>query len=266
MEPLFLGNRDRALLGVWSQPSGPVDRNHGVVLCPPIGQEHVRTHWALRQLATALSRAGFHCLRFDWFGVGDSAGDLSEATLLHWREDLTRAAQKLRDSAGLQQISLVGLRIGASLAALGAAEVRPATIVLWDPVVDGRGYVAALRALTRQLFSDPNRYWKIDSARHQPGATEIVGCDFGPRLVAEIEQLDLGDGAMMPQVPLCLVRSTDEHDLEVFGQRLCASRRAVELFDTASRARWTHADDVERLLLPGDVIRVITEFLEAKAQ
>ncbi|HWU86647.1 MAG TPA: hypothetical protein VN253_05210 [Kofleriaceae bacterium] len=264
MTPLFLGDPESSILGIWSRPSGPIDRDHGVVICPPIGQEHVRTHWALRQAESALSRAGFHCLRFDWFGVGDSAGDLRDASLARWRADLSCAARALRDAAGVQEVSLVGLRVGASLAALGAAAVQPSAIVLWDPVVEGRRYLAELERLTQALATDRLRYWEIDRARRVP-AGELVGFDLGARLPAELGEIDLGAGEMVPRVPLCLLRSSDDGELEAFGRRLQGSHRGVVVRDTAARASWTRLDDVERLLLPGDAIGAITEFLEARA-
>lgn len=265
MTALYFGDSASALFGVWSQPSGGTEHDHGVVLCPPIGQEHVRTHWALRQVSAALCRAGFHCLRFDWFGVGDSAGELRDASLARWREDLANAVQELRDTAGVQRISVVGLRVGATIAALAAAELSPTSLVLWDPIVEGRAYVTALGRLTRLLVADRFRYWNLDAERRTLGAAELVGFDFGAKLLAELEQLDLGGGEMIPEVPLCLVRSSADPTLQRFGTRLTAGQREVTVHDTELQAGWTNPEEVERLLLPGDAIRALTAFLEARA-
>ncbi len=264
MTALFFGDSSSALLGVWSQPPGGVDRDHGVVLCPPIGQEHVRTHWALRQLAAALGRAGFHCLRFDWFGVGDSAGELHQASLARWAEDLEHAAQELRDTAGVREVSLLGLRVGATVAALAAEAVRPASVVLWDPVVDGRVHVAELRALTRGLLADRHRYWNVEPSR-ATGACELVGFDYGAALLGELTAIDLADGAMLPEVPICLLQSSDDAAVDRFGARLAATARQLERHTTELRAGWDRREEIERLLLPGDALRAVTRFLEAQA-
>ena len=241
-----------------------MDRDHGVVICPPIGQEHVRAHWALRQLATVLSRAGFHTLRFDWFGVGDSAGELADATLARWRENLVDAARALRERGGVQEVALVGLRLGATLAALGAAAVRPSAIVLWDPVVEGARYLDELGRLTRTLAADPHRYWEPPDPAHRVPEGELVGFDYGPSLRAELAALDLGAGEAIPRVPLCLLRSSGGGELEAFAARLRRAGRDVTVRDTAVRASWTDPDDIERLLLPGDATGAITELLEAR--
>jgi pimeloyl-ACP methyl ester carboxylesterase len=262
MTALFFGDSGSALLGIWSQPVAGVERDHGVVLCPPIGQEHVRTHWAMRQAAAALCRAGFHCFRFDWFGVGDSAGALRDASVDRWKEDLATAAQELRDTAGVQRISLVGLRLGATIVALAGSAVRPSAVVLWDPVVDGRGHVASLRTLTREMLTDRKRYWNLDRER-VPGRGELVGFDFGDRLISEIEAVEVR-AAALPAIPTCLLRSSDEPALRALGDGL-RSRADVEIRDTELRAKWTSRDDVEQLLLPGDAIRSLTAFLESHA-
>ena len=82
MTPFFFGDSAAPLLGVLHEPPPAIAKSHGVLLCPPIAQEHIRTHWALRQIAVSLAKAGYHCLRFDWFGVGDSAGELRQATVV----------------------------------------------------------------------------------------------------------------------------------------------------------------------------------------
>lgn len=265
MTPLFLGDPASAILGLLSRPARSSDRDHGVLICPPIGQEHVRAHWALRQLSTVLCRAGFHTLRFDWYGVGDSAGELSDATLARWRQDLADAARALRDRGGVQEVALVGLRLGATLAAVGAAAVRPSAIVLWDPVVEGARYVDELGRLTRTLAADPHRYWEPPDPAHRVPEGELVGFDYGPNLRAELAALDLGAGEAIPRVPLCLVCSSDSGELDAFAARLRVAGRDVAVCETATRASWMLPDDIERLLLPGDVTGAITEFLEARA-
>jgi len=264
MTALFFGDSGSALLGVWSPPDGE-DRNHGVVICPPIGQEHVRTHWALRQVATALARAGFHAFRFDWFGVGDSAGELREASLARWQVDLATAVQELRDTAGVQRVSLVGLRMGATIAALAADAVRPTALVLWDPIVDGRAYVATLRSMTKTMLTDRQRYWNPDPRRVVTRPTELVGFEFGEQLVADLEHIDLRRHQRLPRGPVRLLDSCDDADLASFGEHIRASNHDVEITRTVLRTDWASVDEVERLLLPGDALRVVTSFLEAHA-
>ena len=81
MRPFYFGDSEEALYGVYHSPQGE-HRDEGVVLCAPFGQEAMRTHRALRQLATLLTKRGYHVLRFDYRGTGDSALDIYEVDFL----------------------------------------------------------------------------------------------------------------------------------------------------------------------------------------
>jgi len=259
----FFGDSQAHLLGCLHEPAPALDRSHGVVLCPPIGQEHIRTHWAMRQVALALAKVGFHCLRFDWFGVGDSAGSLAEASLQRWQENAVLAAQELRDVARVRRISLVGLRLGATIAAMAAKRIAPVTLVLWDPILDGAQYVADLRSLHETLASDSARYWN-PRPRHAAGS-ELVGFDFGARLLAEIGCVDSAMVADLPQTKVHLLCSSPASEIERFERRLREANHDVRLTHSELRARWTSNEAVEELLLAGDAVRTLTSLLTERA-
>ena len=99
----------------------------------------------MRHLATKLSQAGFHTLRFDYFGTGDSAGDLIDADLTGWEGNAESAIEGLKDIAGAPRVTLVGMRIGATVAARAAARLADEieALVLWDPSSRARNICAA---------------------------------------------------------------------------------------------------------------------------
>jgi pimeloyl-ACP methyl ester carboxylesterase len=145
--PLFFGEEPRRLFGVYHSPSNGQVREQAVVLCPAGPQEYMLTHWAQRRLAALLSGHGIHVLRFDHFGVGDSQGSIEDGTLEQWQKDILTASEELRRLSGVRRTSLVGYRLGATLAwraSLAAAE-KPRHLVLWDPVVRGKTYLGELR-------------------------------------------------------------------------------------------------------------------------
>ncbi len=279
MTPLFFGDSASPLFGALTEPPAGAERGHGVLLCPPIGQEHVRSHWALRQVATALGRAGFHVLRFDWFGVGDSAGDLEAASLERWTQDAKSAAQELKDATGLRKLSVVGLRMGAALAALAAPKIKPNVMVFWDPVVDGGRYVQQLRALQAGLVADEKRYWfawpqAVRSAlgfampeltqerKSAPG--ELVGFQFSTSLLEEIASIDETLLGKLPRVRAVVLDSSGEPGSADLARALEASGHEVERRVTDARGRWNDPSQIEELLLPGDAIRAITDALVAR--
>lgn len=194
-QSLFFGFRDKRLYGVYH----PSERQHpeplAVVLCPPLGQEAIRSHRALRVLAEILARRGFPALRFDYFATGDSAGAGAEGTLAQWEADVGTALEEIGGRTGLSRFGLVGLRLGAAVAARAAQARRDIeALVLWDPVVSGADYLREIRAQhTRWLDGS---FARAKPSRDAP--EEILGFPLGASLRAELDALDLTDLANKP--------------------------------------------------------------------
>ncbi len=146
MNPYYFGTQERRLFGIYEAAQRSF-ANRGVVLCHPWGGEYIHAYRSMRQLSKMLSAAGFHTLRFDYFGTGDSDGDTVAGDLRGWETDIQAAVDELKDTTDSTRVSLVGLRLGATLAAsLGArvgAEIN--SLVLWDPIVSGIEYLAEMQ-------------------------------------------------------------------------------------------------------------------------
>jgi alpha-beta hydrolase superfamily lysophospholipase len=130
----------------------------GLVICNPFGNEAVSAHRSLRQLADAAARAGMATLRFDYDGAGDSAGhDMDPNRIAAWLASVRHACDKLREDAGLERLCLVGVRLGAMLAALEAARrTDVAGLIAIAPVVSGRTYARELYVMRRAIDSKRN--------------------------------------------------------------------------------------------------------------
>lgn len=117
------------------------------VICPPVASEYTRSHRTLRHLCDRLAAAGIPALRFDYHGIGDSPGtDLDPDRLGTWRANIVDAIAHARAVTGCGRVYLVGVRLGATLAALAAEEAPVERLVLWNPCVQGRAYVREMRA------------------------------------------------------------------------------------------------------------------------
>lgn len=133
-EPLFLTGGDYRLFAVLHRPEAPA--RGGCVLCAPFAEEKKGAHRILVDLARALCRAGMPVLRFDYRGTGDSEGDFTDFTLAGALADIQQATAFLRSQGGTE-IGLLGLRLGATLAAQGDAT----WLALWEPIESGRRYL-----------------------------------------------------------------------------------------------------------------------------
>jgi exosortase A-associated hydrolase 2 len=172
-EPFIFRRGDVPLFGMLHTPAGTP--RLGFVTCHPFAEEKLWSHRVFVSTARALAQAGHAVLRFDFTGAGDSAGDTSQASLDFYLQDLTAAIGELeRRVPGLERIGLIGLRLGASVAALLAeraaederlARLRAAPLILWDPVVDGEAHFQEL--LRINLSTQLAVYGKVRETRDQ---------------------------------------------------------------------------------------------------
>ncbi len=135
--PLWLGPPERPIAARLHIPAGGMARG-AAVLCPAAGYEYTLAHRALLTLAQGLATAGLAALRLDYDGCGESWGDEEDpGRVTAWQESIPAAVARIRQ-LGARQVSLVGLRVGAVLAARAAREVDAAGLVLWDPIAGNR--------------------------------------------------------------------------------------------------------------------------------
>jgi pimeloyl-ACP methyl ester carboxylesterase len=146
MNPLFIGTTERRLFGLYEPAAASRGKPRAAVLCYPWGMEYIYAHRTMRQLAAKLAAAGFHTLRFDYFGTGDSSGESEQADLVGSNSDVGAAMEALRDIAGTPRVVLIGLRVGANIAVEVASqhESEVEALVLWDPIVSGEEYADSL--------------------------------------------------------------------------------------------------------------------------
>jgi pimeloyl-ACP methyl ester carboxylesterase len=159
VNPLYLGTRERRLFAAYEPAAVKERRTRAAVLCYPWGAEYTFAHRTMRQLAVKLSTCGFHTLRFDYFGTGDSGGEDSEASPAAAEVDIESAIEGLQDIVGVAQVALIGLRLGATLAARAAMRRKEnvEALVLWDPIVlpeEAAGMMRNLPARTLMMLTD----------------------------------------------------------------------------------------------------------------
>jgi uncharacterized protein len=205
MNPFYFGTQERQLLGIYEAAGAASKPSRAVVVCHPWGSEYIHAYRAMRRLTKMLTVSGIHTLRFDYFGTGDSAGDSTAGDLDGWETDIHSAIEELVDTTGATQISLVGLRLGATLAANVAVRLGAAvnSLVLWDPVVSGSEYLT-------EIHHSARTGWLPKSATARPadqgGGHEIMGFPLTESVAAAIKRIDLAAIALaLPDRTLTVV-------------------------------------------------------------
>jgi pimeloyl-ACP methyl ester carboxylesterase len=233
MNAFFFGTGRRRLFGAYSpgRASATGAAGRAAVLCNPFGQEYLRAHRSMRQLGNLLNGIGVHVLRFDYFGTGDSAGEMTEADLAGWRSDIETALEELKDATDARRVGLVGLRLGASLAAEVAAGRKDIDrLVLWDPVDSGAAYLQELVATSPPPLERPPQ---------KGGGFEVMGFPLTAQLCTDLKQLTLAPQlARLPARSLlmrCSQRSGPETGLGNLSCE-CVESQPAWLEDGASGA------------------------------
>jgi pimeloyl-ACP methyl ester carboxylesterase len=263
MRPFFFGEPQEPLFGIYNPPSVEVRPKGAVVLCYPFGPEYQRSHRALRELAGQLADTGHHVLRFDYFGCGDSSGSTEQGAVDRWLEDIGRGVEELREASGRTRVTLLGLRFGATLAALAAARIPEVDrIVLWDPIVNGRGYLEELTRRNRSFMEGRPRppAW---SEKTPP--EEVLGTPLPVRLRTGLEGVDLLALERL-QARKALVLSTEPTPwLTPLCEHLGRLGLEVQHEHIPSPALWLKQDRVDRTLVPHQVLQRITSWLSGDA-
>lgn len=187
----------------------PAAGRRAVVICGPDGYEALCVHRPLGQFAAALAEAGLPALRFDYPGTGDSAGDDGDPRFISAALDSIVAAVKLmRDQPGVDQVALVGLRFGATLAATAAQELARSgagvdALVLLAPCTSGAAYAKELRVLAMMAKAR-----RPEEASNLPGL-EAAGVYYPPEVLAEMKTLDPLSAAALPATRILIADRAD---------------------------------------------------------
>jgi len=216
-EPFYFGHPSRPLFGWYHPPVSPAGR--AVVLCSPLGLDGTRAHWSYRHLAERLAAGGFDVLRFDWSGTGDSSGDGSEPDqVTTWLDDLGQAIEELKRRAGAPRVHLVGLRVGATLAAQVAASRDDVdSTVLWMPSMTGAAWVGEMAKLHKLYLRIVPQ---IDPP--EPGGEELLGSFASTTTIAALGRIDLFELPRRPAPQVLVVEEGTLRDGERLRERLTA--------------------------------------------
>ena len=197
--PMYFGTN--SLFGWYHHSPRAITRDCVAVLCAPVGPEYTRSHRTLRHLADRLARSGVPALRFDYHGIGDSAGSETDPDRIgHWKRSIGEAVEHARRLSGCGRVCLVGVRLGATLAALEAEEAGADLVVLWNPVVKGKTYARELQAIAM-------------TARNADAATgdglESAGFRISSETLDALKAIDLSKATFKPEARILVLDRDD---------------------------------------------------------
>jgi uncharacterized protein len=198
--PFFFGDGGPALFGVLHRPAAGAAGRNGIVFCHPFGEEKLWTHRVFVTFARRLAAAGYTVLRFDHRANGDSEGVFGDTTLETARADVRTAMAELRKHTGPGDLTLLGLRLGATVASQ-VAEDSPGVnrLILWAPIVDGARYMQELlriNVLTQTAsFKEVREDREQLVARLRSGSTvNVDGYEMGLGMYESVSAVNMATG------------------------------------------------------------------------
>lgn len=257
-QPFFFTNNDYRLFGVLHLPENqPPDE--GFVFCHPFAEEKLWTQRVYVNFARELTKRGYAVLRFDYMGHGDSDGDFENSSINSRLSDINCAIDILKNKVEkLSKVSLLGLRLGASLAAITAANRKDISrLVLWDPVTNGNKYMQEMLRinLTTQMATHKkilfNRKTLVQMMKDGE-SVDIDGYQMSHELYAQAtdidlhrDEIDFGGKSLIVQIgkenkPL-------SKDLEALAMRYSVCELAQVVEDTFWKEIKKYYDRAEQL-------------------
>ncbi len=240
-------------------PASDKQINEAVLLCHAVAHEYERCHRAMRQLAIQLARSGRHSMRFDYSGTGDSSANYEQTDPTHWQADISSALTECKQQSKCSQTSLIGIRLGANLAAQAVSQHADIeNLILYAPVTD-----------TEQLFEE----WQAEQVKHDQSVnrltatdsqTEILGFPVSESFRAQISQLT---EFQPPQASLKNVliltdnkSNTDADGIKKMQETLASQGAKVSVQTADTDAIWKQRTD--KAIVPFKLLRRMVIWLK----
>ncbi|MFO1395176.1 MAG: alpha/beta hydrolase [Steroidobacteraceae bacterium] len=261
-EPVYFGRSDRPLFGWIHRPSGDREWPVGVVICNPFGYEAVCAHRSLRHFARLAAGAGLPAIRFDYDGVGDSAGsEFDPGRVDAWVASVSEAMATLGRRTRVRRFILVGLRLGAALATMAAVGRNDiAGVVAIAPVISGRTFLREAIALqSAHAGTGDARGAAVDD-----GLREVLGVPITPETWDALGRIDL---LGLPNAPATDVLVLDRLTLgkaAPWVQRLRDGGADVEDHRVAGYEEMVL--DSHEAQLPNDMLRIAGDWMTRLAE
>jgi dienelactone hydrolase len=159
-------------------------------------------------------------LRFDYHGTGNSAGDDSDPDrVAAWIANVREACVRARAETDRTRVCLVGVRLGATLAALATRQVAVEDLVLWNPCISGKNYVREMQAIAMSVE---------DAESHADGLLESAGYVITADTLEALRRIDLKRTPPVASRVLVLSRD-DAAPPTAFCEALAAAHLPVQL-------------------------------------
>jgi pimeloyl-ACP methyl ester carboxylesterase len=204
-------------------------------------------------------RKGYDVLRFDYRGTGDSSGEPEEFSANDWIDDIGTAADELRETANVSNVSLIGLRLGALLAAAACSKFPGIDqLVLWDPVLSGAEYDAEL--VKNSLTDLPDDHGVVyENGPREDGSLSYNGFVLSAQFRESISSLNLPE--ILPRGVRKILQVVSHEATPFETLQIAGANHPGFAYQLAPAPHdWNYVDNFGGILLPQPVIQAIVQW------
>ncbi|MDJ0793298.1 MAG: alpha/beta hydrolase [Woeseiaceae bacterium] len=241
----FFGDRPPGsahLFGTVTHVSPSAKPAFAVLMCHAFSEERQKSYRSTYLFARQLASVGIPSMRFDYFGTGDSRGNLSDVTLHSMTDDTVEACHEIRERFQVDSIVLLGVRLGAAVATRAANRLGDIDrMIFWNPVIEGRRF---LRDLTRTEAMINLARKKRPSAEQKVDVTgiEVDADTLSETMASQLKELDLASETQFASEFLVTGRKSDKietRQIENLVGSLAARDKRVCCWTGEEREFWS---------------------------
>ncbi len=160
IEYLYINNREV----IFHEYPGGLNSEIAILMLNPLFEEKKRSHRFQTEVSFELSRLGNKIFRFDYYGTGDSGGELYDFDLDQCLEDINYIIDYILLKKGVKQVILFGIRFGADISIYYTSLYNKVNkLILFEPIFNGKRYLLELRT-RRQMFFSLNKMGAVKTS------------------------------------------------------------------------------------------------------
>ena len=264
MEKQLFFSENPKLFGMLYIPEQP--NGQAVLFVPPFAEEKKSSQRTMVEIGQSLSEGGCYVLLFDFRGCGDSDGNFEEAEVKLWLDDLTRAADLLRQESGVVSLTLIGIRLGGYFSLLHAiSDAAIARLVLVETVLEPIPYLRQI--LRGKLIKELITAGNITSDRDTLilSLKNNVPIDFDGYPITGLFFKELSEREGKDVFPVSLQKKTTKIHITETERIPSRVTKRVESYKTCRHqfvsmpAFWNRTDSVDNLRIKDVVTKIICQ-------
>ena len=161
----FLDHHHKSIYCVEYIPQNGNQIKTGVLICPPIWGERIRTHRIFTNLGRELQKKNYYVLTCNYFGDGNSGGESYQLTFQSILDDLKALYEYSFYNFNVEKNIVIGYRLGSNAVIPLLDKIKVSKAILIDPLLNPLNYLKDV--LRANLTSQFTRYKKIEKNRDE---------------------------------------------------------------------------------------------------